>query len=237
MRLAVSAGGDAAENVAYVQTLLGNLEFERAHLGAASHAYRLALSRFPKYAAADAGLARVEAARGRLPAAIERYRSVVERLPLPEHVIALGETELAAGRRATARRDLALVAAEERLLQQSGVNTDTELAVFEASHGSPARAVTLARRAWAAAPSVRSADALGWALTRAGKGGPGLAWARRALKLGSADPLFLYHAGIAAREAGRSDLARVYLARSLAHNSRFSPLYAPRAKRALGALR
>jgi tetratricopeptide (TPR) repeat protein len=236
MRLAVSAGGDAAENVAYVQVLLGNLEFERGRLDAAWHAYRLALARFPKYVAADAGLARVDAARGRLPAAIARYRSVVERLPLPEHVIALGEAELAAGRDAAARRDLALVGAEERLLQQNGVNTDTELAVFEANHGSPARAVMLARRAWQGAPSVRSADALGWALTSAGRPHEGLRWANRALALGSADPLFLYHAGIAAREAGRPDLARRYLARSLAHNARFSPLYAPRARRALETL-
>jgi tetratricopeptide (TPR) repeat protein len=237
MQLAVSAGGDSAENVAYVQTLLGNLEFERGQLAAARRAYRLALARFPKYVAADAGLARVEAVRGDLPAAIERYRSVVARLPLPEHVIALGEAEIAAGRPAAARRDLALVGAEERLLQQNGVNTDTELAVFEANHGSSARAVMLAHRAWAAAPSVRSADAIGWGLTSAGRPGEGLGWARRALALGSVDPLFLYHAGIAARDAGRPDLARTYLARSLAHNARFSPLYAPRAQRALGALR
>jgi tetratricopeptide (TPR) repeat protein len=236
MQLAVSAGGDAAENIAYVQTLLGNLEFDRGRLGAARRAYRLALARFPKYVAADAGLARVEAARGELPAAIDRYRSVVGRLPLPEHVIALGETELAAGRRAAAERDLALVGAEERLLQQNGVNTDTELAVFEANHGSSARAVMLAQRAWAAAPSVRSADALGWALTSTGSAREGLRWAQRALALGSIDPLFLYHAGVAGREAGRPDLARRYLARSLTHNARFSPLYAPRAKRTLKAL-
>jgi tetratricopeptide (TPR) repeat protein len=236
MRLAVSAGGDAAENVAYVQTLLGNLEFERGRLGAARHAYRQALARFPKYVAADAGLARVEAARGDLPGAIVRYRSVVARLPLPEHVIALGEAELAAGRRAAARRDFALVGAEQRLLQRSGVNTDTELAVFEANHGSSERAVVLARRSRSAAPSVRSADALGWALTSAGRPHEGLGWAKRALALGSADPLFLYHAGIAARDAGRADLARRYLARSLAHNERFSPLYGPRARRALEAL-
>ena len=49
--------------------------------------------------------------------------------------------------------------------------------------------------------------------------------------------MFLYHAGIAARDAGRSDLARRYLARALEANPRFSPLHAPRAERALEALR
>jgi tetratricopeptide (TPR) repeat protein len=237
MRLAASAGGDASENLAYVQTLLGNLEFERGRLGAAGGAYRLALARYPKYAPAEAGLARVEASRAQLGVAIRRYRSIVGRLPLPEHVIALGEAELAAGRVAGARRNFALIAVEQRLQERSGVNTDTELALFEADHGNPGEAVALGRRAWANGPSVRSADALGWALTRAGRPAEGLRWASRALKLGSADPTFLYHAGMTAKAAGRADLARRWLARSLARNPRWSPLYAPRAKKALGELR
>jgi tetratricopeptide (TPR) repeat protein len=237
MKLAVSAGGDAPENLAYVQTLLGNLELDRGSLDAAEHAYRLALARYPKYVPAQAGLARVEASRGRLVDAIRRYRSVVARLPLPEHVIALGETELAAGGAGATRRDFALVAVEQRLLQQNGVNTDTELALFEANHGNPAQAVTLGRRAWANAPSVRSADALGWAFTRAGRPTAGLRWATKALALGSVDPAFLYHAGMSAKAAGRTGLAHRWLARSLSHNPRWSPLYAPRAKRALESLR
>jgi hypothetical protein len=42
---------------------------------------------------------------------------------------------------------------------------------------------------------------------------------------------------MAARAAGRDGLARRRLAQSLVHNSRWSPLYAPRAKQALEALR
>ena len=233
MRLAVDAGGAAPENVAYVQSLLGQLLFARGKLGSAGHAYRLALYNFPGYAPAEAGLARVEAAGGHLRAAIRRLRVVVERLPLPEYVIALGETEQAAGLGARARQDFALVGAERRLLAANGVNTDTELALFEADHGSPARAVSLARRAWSRAPSVRSADSLGWALTAARRPHAGLAWAHRALRLGSRDPLFLYHAGMAARAAGDRVQSRALLRRAIELNPRFSPLYGPRAERAL----
>ena len=123
------------------------------------------------------------------------------------------------------------------MLRAAGVDTDVDLAVFEASHGSPARGVQLARRAWAAAPSVRSADALGWALTRAGHPMEGLRFARRALKLGSRDAMFLYHAAVAARNAGRNAEARTWLTRALAGNPEFSPLYAPQARRMLEALR
>jgi tetratricopeptide (TPR) repeat protein len=236
MRLAVEAGGQAPENVAYVQTLLGTLELGRGHDGAARRAYRTALLRQPGFAAAEAGLARTDAARGDLAGAVRRYRGVVARLPLPEYVIGLGEAELAAGRTAAARRDLALVGAEERLLRASGVDTDVELAVYEASHGDPRRGLALARRALAAAPSVRAEDALGWALTRAGRPAAGLRHGRRALRLGSRDPLFLLHAGLAARGAGRTAEARRFLTASLAHGPGFSPLWGPRAERALEGL-
>jgi tetratricopeptide (TPR) repeat protein len=236
MRLAVSSGGDAPENIAYVQTLLGNLELDLGRVASAQRAYRLALARFAGYVPAEVGLARVEAQRGRFGAAIARYRAAVARLPLPEYVIGLGETELAAGRTAAARRDLALVGAEQQLLKSAGVNTDVDLALFEANHGSTQRAIVLGRRAWASAPSVRSADALGWALTRAGRAREGLGWATRALRLGSRDPSFLYHAGVAAKDAGRRDLAARYLRGALALNPRFSPVYGPRAERALAGL-
>lgn len=236
MGAAVSAGGDAPENVAYVQTLMGNLDLAIGDVSAAHAAYRQALARFPSYVPASAGLAQLGAIAGRYGPAIARYRDAVARLPLPQYVVALGETELAAGRAAAARRDLALVRVEERLLQANGVNTDVDLALFEANHGSPARGVVLARRAWAQAPSVRSADALGWALTRDRHPGAGLWWAHRALSIGSADPLFLYHAGAAAAASGHRAEARGYLSRALARNPRFAVLYADAARRLLRSI-
>jgi hypothetical protein len=59
---------------------------------------------------------------------------------------------------------------------------------------------------------VRSADALGWALTRAGRPAAGYAFARRAVALGSRDALFRLHAGIAAEEAGLAGPAARQLA-------------------------
>ena len=191
MRLAVAAGGPAPENNAYVSALLGELERRRGRPAAARRAFERALASVPRFAAAEAGLARLDAERavsgaaaagaapvaprrGRCPrrrcprrrcrggaahggaaprdtaarssrralrASAARLRVIVARLPLPEYVVALGETELAAGRTAAGRRDLALVAAEQRLQQAAGVDIDVELAVFEADHGSPRRAV------------------------------------------------------------------------------------------------
>jgi tetratricopeptide (TPR) repeat protein len=237
MRLAVSAGGGTPENVGYVQSLVGKLQFDRGDYAAAESAYRTALETDPGFPAAVAGLARAEAARGEYAPAIRRLRALVQRLPLPEYVIALGETEQAAGMAGAARRDYRLVGAETRLLQANGVNTDAELALFEADHGDPAQAVDLAARAWAAAPSVRSADAYSWALSSAGRDREALAMSARAMRLGSRNPSFLYHAGMVALRAGQAERARAFLSRLVEQSPRFSPLFGPRAQRALEGLR
>jgi tetratricopeptide (TPR) repeat protein len=233
MARAVAAGGPVPENVAYVRTLLGDLELARGRTAAARQAYGAALAAMPGYAPAAAGRARLAAAEGDLPGAIARWRDIVARLPLPEYVIALGETELAAGRREAARRDLALVRAERALLARAGVNTAGEFAIYEADYGVRRRAVALARAAWENAPSVRSADALGWALTRAGRPRAGLRWAHRALRLGSLDPALRYHAGMAALAAGRRAEGRRDLRLALAHGLDAQPMHARRAREAL----
>ena len=124
--------------------------------------------------------------------------------------------------------------AEQSLLGRAGVNTDAELAIFEADHGDRARGVRLARRAWAAAPGVRSADALGWALTRAGRPREGVKWAQRARRLGSADPLFAYHAGVATLATGDVAAGRRLLRSALAHGLAARPWQARAARRLLG---
>lgn len=237
MHLAVSAGAGGPEGEAYVQSLLGKLEADSGRYGAAERAYREALAIDPGYPAAEAGLAAVEAGRGDYAAAIPRYRDVVERLPLPEYAIALGEAEEAAGRASAARRDYGLVGAEIKLLRANGVNTDVDLALFEANHGSPGRAVALGRKALRQAPSVRSADAYSWALYSDGRIEDASRFSREAMRLGSRDPSFLYHAGMIARADGRDGRARSLLGRLMAQSPRFSPLYAPRAARALEAVR
>lgn len=237
MRLAVAASGGSGEASAYVQTLLGRLEFDRGRLDAAEAQYRRADAITPGgYLPAQAGLARIDAAQGEFGAAIRSYRRVVERLPLLEYTIALAEAELAAGRNAAAERDLALVKVQGKLLRAAGVNVDVELALFEADHGSPERAVALAAETWRQAPSVRSADALSWALNSAGRIGAAAGMSKRAMKLGSRDPLFLYHAGQIAVGAGEAGRARKLLGRLVAQSPSFNPLYGSKARQALEGL-
>jgi tetratricopeptide (TPR) repeat protein len=236
MRSAVSAGAGVGENVAYVQTLLGDLELQRGRPTAARSAYRGALARLPRYAPAEAGLARVALAAGDLDAAASRLRGVAQRLPLTSYLILLAETDRARGDEGAAKVDLDVVRTQQRLLRAAGTQPDAELVLFEANHGDAPAAVKLGRRLWAEAPSVRSADALGWALTRAGRPAEGLTWARRALRLGSRDPLFHLHAGLAAKAAGRREAAARSLRTALAGRGVLSPLQVRDARAALEAL-
>jgi tetratricopeptide (TPR) repeat protein len=237
MRLAVSAGAAAPENVAYLQTLVGDLELQLDRPAAARSAYRAALARLPRYAPAEAGLARVENATGDLDAAARRLRDVTARLPLTSLLILLADTDAARGAERAAARDLDVVRAQQRLLRAAGTRPDAELITFEANYGDPATAVRLGRRLWAEAPSVRSADALGWALTRSGRPGEGLAWARRALQLGTREPVYHLHAGLAAKAAGRPALAARELRSVLAGRAALSALRARDARTALEEVR
>ena len=233
LRLASSAGGEGPENVAFVQSLLGNLQLAQRRRDQAQRAFRTALAKVPGYGPAQAGLARVDIATGRHDQAVRRLRALVARDPKQEYVVLLGELQLAAGRTQAARRILAKVPEELKRLESAGENTETEKALFEADHGNATRAVTAGRAAWANAPSVRAADALGWALTRAGNPREGLTYARRAVRLGTRDPSVLFHAGMSAKAMGRLDQARRWLQEALAANPGFSPLHATTARKAL----
>jgi hypothetical protein len=139
---------------------------------------------------------------------------------------ALGRSASRAGAEAHQRRSadaLAAARAQQRMLRAAATRPDAEAVLFEADFGSPTAAVALGRRVWAAAPSVRSADALGWALTRAGQPVAGYRFARRAVALGSVDPGFRLHAGIAAKEAGLRAAAERHLAIAAAGRAALAP--------------
>jgi tetratricopeptide (TPR) repeat protein len=240
MQAAVTAGGPASENSAWVRVQLANLYFTQGDLAQAEQEYRRTLMLLPDYVYAQAGLGRVRAAQGKLDEAIGLYQSAIARMPLPEFVIALGETQQAAGHTAEAAKQYELVRAMQQLFKANGVDTDLELALFDADHPSAdLRAdttVALAREAYTRRPSVKAADTLAWALFKAGQAAEARHYADEALRLGTHDPLMLYHAGTIAQAQGDRVAARDWLTRSLERNPSFSPLYAPLARQALANL-
>jgi tetratricopeptide (TPR) repeat protein len=207
MQLAVSAGGGDAENVAYVRVLLGDLELQRGRVAAARLAYTAALRSLPGYPAGMVGLARADAASGDLGRAAARLRRASALLPLTATLSLLGEVEQARGRDAAAQGSLDAARAQQRLYTAAATLPDAEAVLFEAQHGDPRRAVELGKQVWEQAPSIRSADALGWAYVRAGDPAAGVAWAARAVRTGSRDALYRLHAAVAFDRIGREGAA------------------------------
>jgi tetratricopeptide (TPR) repeat protein len=234
MRLAVAAGAGTVEPLAWTLVQLGNLYFDKGRLGPAARAYREALAHLPGYVHAEAGLARIAAARGRYPEAIRLYGRAVERLPLPQYEGALGDVLRLAGRQDDAARAFGAVDAIQKLLQANGVRTDLETAVFDLDHGRrPAEALARARLAYADRKSIDADDVLGWALFQNARCGEARAHSIRALRLGTRDALKLFHRGMIERCLGHDSASRVFLRRALTVNPHFSLLYAPVARKAL----
>ena len=236
MREAVRRAGPVAENRAYVTALLGNLLAYQGRRAEAASAYEQALTIFPDHGPSLLGLARLAIGDGDLGAARARLERAVEVLPLPEYVVALGEVEEAAGDRQAAKARYELAAVETKLFQAAGVTVDLELALFEADHGDRAQALELARAAYRERATIRTADALAWALQRMGQTNEARRLSAEALRLGTRDPLLLYHAGAIAADDGDQAEARRFLTDALAIDPGFSATGAAEARRLLEQL-
>ena len=230
MTLALDTVPGATEAGAWTRVQLGHLYFNGGDFDSAAREYQRTLSLMDGYAPAQAGLARVAAARGDNARAIELLSSVVQRLPLPEYVILLGDLYTVTGQPELAAEQYELVAVQLKLQQANGVITDLEFALFQADHpgsgGSPEQVVAEARAAVAERPSIHAHDVLAWALYQAGDYDEARREIVQALRLGTGDALLYYHAGKIAEALGDEVEARRYLETALALNPAFSVLHA-----------
>ena len=225
--------GDRAFTLYY----LGELAWNDGDRAGARRWYDAAAAADPTYLPARTGQARALAASGDATAALAVYRDAVQAQPQPAYVVELGELLEATGQQQAAREQYAVVRATEQLFAASGANVDLELALFEADHGSAARALAAGAAAYRARPqSVLAEDAYAWALYRAGHVREALAMSRHAQRLGTRLPYLRYHLGVIAAAAGDRRTARTALAQALALNPSFNPLQAPAARRLLGSL-
>jgi tetratricopeptide (TPR) repeat protein len=234
MRLALDAAAGQPEPTAWALVEVAKLELALGRVYSAAQNARAALDVLPGYPAARAELARLEAARGRIGRAVAEARRAAEAAPTSQAVTLLADLLDRAGRRHEARKQRAAVAVIDRLLAANGVRVDLEAAVSRADSGiRPYETVELARRARADRPSIYGDDALAWALARAGRCEEALPLADRALRLGTEEPLLLFHRGYAAGCAGDRREMRQWYRRALALSPEFSVRWAPVARAAL----
>ncbi|GAA2439397.1 tetratricopeptide repeat protein [Actinomadura vinacea] len=235
LKLAASTATDRGD-IAYVRTRLGELAWSEGDHETAGREFAAALGADPSDLAAQAGRAKVLAARGDLPGAVRVQEAIVARAPLPGHITALGELYEARGQAAKARQQYAVAGTWATLAQANGVTPDLETAMYAADHGDKATALRAARAEWSRRRGVHVADALAWALHVNGKDEEALGYARLALRHGYRDATFRYHLGMIEKSLGRRADARRDLAAALRLNPGFSVHHAPRAREALAGL-
>ncbi len=236
MQRALEQATDPAD-IAFCRYYLGELAFNSGDPKAALTHYARGLQADPGYDPLVAGRAKAEAALGDSAAATVDYSTVIGRVPQPQYVLEYAELLLSLHRTAQAQQQFALLDTENRLLAAAGVVDDLTMAVVDADHGSAADAVAHARTEWGRRHSVLVADALAWALHRAGANAEALTYAQQANRLGWKNAGFRFHLGMIELALGRRADARRDLQTALDINPYFSLLQAPAARSALASLR
>ncbi|MFF7449228.1 MULTISPECIES: tetratricopeptide repeat protein [unclassified Streptomyces] len=235
-----AAGAEApAERAAYLERV-GQLAWERGDLEPALRNFQEAVRIDPDQRAAQAGQGRVLAALGRTSEALSAYRAALAKRPDPQYALELGELYESLGLRQGAQVQYDLLRERVREAAAGGADEELVLGVFEADHGSPEAAVRRLRAEWGRQPGIAVADALGWALHRAGEDEEALRYAVRATDTarggGVRSALHAYHRGMIERRLERYGPARRHLREALRINPYFSPLHVPTARQALAAL-
>ncbi|WP_329067816.1 tetratricopeptide repeat protein [Streptomyces sp. NBC_01429] len=233
---AVAGATTPAEKAQALYTL-GELAWERGEPTEALGHYNAALAVTRDHAASLAGRARTLVALGRTDEAARDYQAALGKLPRPEYALELGELYDSMGLDGDARTQYEALRARTVKARGHGVNEELVLARFEADHGDPQAAVLRMKSEWGQLHrSTEAADALGWALFRAGQEKEALKYAKRATNQGVRSALFSYHRGEIERALGMYGPARRHIEDALRTNPRFSPLLAPKALDALEAL-
>jgi tetratricopeptide (TPR) repeat protein len=84
--------------------------------------------------------------------------------------------------------------------------------------------------------SIYTADAVAWALYKAGQFDQALPYANAALTMGTQDASLFYHAGMIQKALGNNSAAQDDLHKAIGINPHFSPVQAPIAQQALSEL-
>jgi tetratricopeptide (TPR) repeat protein len=234
MQQAISAGSPSPENTAWCLVELGNLCFKTGRLVEAEQSYRSALRVFPRHYPAYAGLGRVQASERHYEDAIHSFRRAQAFVPMPDYAAALADLYRLTGNDAEAGRQLALLDVLDKMARAGNEKTNRNLALaFADQDRSLERALELARAELAVRGDVYTYDALAWTLYKNHQLLEAEDAAAKALRFGTPEPAFYFHAGMIAAALNRKAEAAKLLECALASNARFDLRQADVAQAAL----
>ncbi|WP_217545433.1 tetratricopeptide repeat protein [Streptomyces sp. GbtcB6] len=236
---AAAAARTPAEQAAYL-CQAGQLAWERGDREDALRHFTAAVRLDPEQSAARAGQGRVLAALGRTQEALTAYQGALAHRPTPQVALELAELYESLGMGRQAESQYGLLRTQVRRELEAGVDDDLVIGQYETDHGDVQEAVRRLTAEWERQPGIEVADALGWALHRAGDDKEALRYASVATDStkggGVRSALYAFHRGMIERDLDLEAPARRHLQDALRTNPYFSPLQAPAARATLTAL-
>ena len=220
LRNAIAAGSSKPANLAWCWNDLGNIYLKTGHIAEAEISFAAALSAFPGYYPAYAGLGRARAAQGRWRDAIEAFQHAQATVPMPEFAAALEDVYRAAGNLTQSRKERDLLDAIDKMNRATGERTNRTLALLFADHDrNLERAASLVENEVQVRPDVYTYDALAWVRYQQKRYPEAEAAAAQALALETPEPAFWYHAGLIAKALGKAEESARLLGRAKACNT------------------
>lgn len=214
--------GLTGERLAWYQFQLGELHFNSGDVAAAAAQYAAARQTWPDYYLVLVGEGKVAAAQGDYEQAIALYEELVARLPQPAFVATLGDFYALAGDETAAQQQYDTVDFITTLESNSEALYGRQIALFYANHDmNLASALASAQAELASRPDVYGYDVLAWTLFKNGRLDEAAAASEQALKLGTPEALFYYHAGMIAAAQGNTQQAKQHLTTALDLNPHF----------------
>jgi tetratricopeptide (TPR) repeat protein len=203
---------EPAPEIAWFEARLGDVYYHTGCLAESERHFDASLRLFDTYPVGLAGLADVRAAQGRLEDARDLYARAVAESAQPRRLFDLGLIEERLGNGSAAQRRYQQA---EDVVRAAGENQAAyyrELAMFNAERlGKAAEALEWAQKDLAVRKDVRTYDVLAWALYRNKRFDEAKTAIAEAMKLGTRDPDFFYHAGMIYDALGDRAKAASYL--------------------------
>ncbi len=234
---AVKAGGRYPENKAWCLVELGDMYFKTGRWPEAERAYTESIEIFPASHAAHAALAGVLAAQGKTARAIASYKRAQSITPMVQYAGALHDLYADAGKKTDARQQADMVDLVAKLEEAANQKANRTLALIYANQNrNLAKSLGLAEADLQVRQDVFTYDAYAWALFKNQRYEEAWKASAQALRLGSPEALFFYHAGMIACAREDAAAAKKLLERALQLNAGFDVHQAAIARKTLTAI-
>ena len=234
---AVKAGARYPENKSWCLLELGNMYFKTGRWAEAERAYIEAIELFPSSHAAHAALAGVKAASGNIPQAIAGYKRAQSITPMVQYAGALHDLYLYAGKKTEARQQAEIVDLVAKLEEAANQTANRTLALIYANEDrKPAKSLELVEADLQVRQDVFTYDAYAWALFKNKRYDEAWKASENAMKLGTPEAMFFYHAGMIANARADAAAAKQLLEQALKLNAGFDVRQAAIARKVLLSL-